>query len=103
MEEAKTFIATALRFFREQFFQGARHFLDIEFTRSTTTLVGDAALLPNNVHPVGHGVEGTADGVINVIDKHWDREFQIDRAGDGNFLAALERLGLLNLQRGRPG
>ena len=102
MEEGKTLRATALRFFCEQFFQRACHFLNIEFTRATATLISDVAILPNNVHPIRHGIEGAGDGVVDVIDKHWNRHIQVDRAGDGHFLAALEGLGLLNLQRGRP-
>ena len=75
MEVAKTFLAIALRFFPEQFFQRACHFLDIEFTRTAAALVGDVAVLADNVHPVRHGIEGPGDGVVDVIDEHWDREF----------------------------
>ena len=103
MEVAKTLRATALRYFCEQFFQCVRHFLNVEFTRTAATLISDVTILPNNVHPVGHRVECAGNGVTNVIDKHWDREFQVDRTGDGYFLTALECLGLLNLQRGRSG
>ena len=101
MEVVKTFFATALRFFCEQFFQRACHFLNIEFTRATATLISDVAILPNNVHPVRHGIECAGDGVVDVIDEHWNRHIQVDRAGDSHFLAALEGLGLLNLQGGR--
>ena len=101
MEVAQANFRNALRFFCEEFFQCVCHFLDIEFTRATATLISDVAILPNNVHPVRHGIEGAGDGVVDVIDEHWNRHFQVDRTGDGHFLAALEGLGLLNLQGGR--
>ena len=95
---AKAIFRNALRCFYEQFFQRACHFLNIEFTRATATLVGNVAILPNNVHPVRHGIECAGDSVVDVIDEHWNRHIQVDRAGDSHFLAALEGLGLLNLQ-----
>ena len=103
MEVAKAFLAIALRFFCEQFFQGTCHFLNIEFTRTATTLISDVAILSDNVHSVGHRVEYAGNGIINVINKHWNRQFQVNRTSNGYFLTALECLGLLNLQRGRPG
>ena len=102
MEVAQANLRNALRFFCEQFFQRACHFLYIEFTRATATLISDVAILPNNVHPIRHCIEGAGDGVVDVIDEHWNRHIQVDRTGDGHFLAALEGLGLLNLQGGRP-
>ena len=103
MEVAKAFLAIALRFFCEQFFQCVRHFLDIEFTRAAATLISDVAILSYNVHPVGHGIECAGNGITNVINQHWNRKIQINRTSNGYFLTALECLGLFNLQRGRPG
>ena len=72
MEVAKTFLAAALRVFYELFFQRACHFLNIEFTRTATTLVGNMTILSDNIHPVRHGIEGAGDSVTNVIDEHPD-------------------------------
>ena len=102
MEVVKTFFATALRFVCEHFFKGVCHFLNIEFTRATATLISDVAILPNDVHPVGHRVECAGNGITNVINQHWNRKIQINRTSNGDFLTALECLGLFNLQRGRP-
>lgn len=77
--------------FRKNVFDRVAEFVGFEPERSRSALVRDVAIAIDEVEPVGMGVVGAIDGVVDAVDDRGDVDFELFAHGVGDVGALIGR------------